>query len=372
VDPAAQLGIRRYSESARYITSVWKIVCSLRRKLSVDDAGPLYDEKLKVQKGTALIRQMNEATGALTEALGLPPEEKYRTLSLLYDEDECVAADGVSWAESNQSIETRVLDIAEQNQRLLKQLEHLAEQNRRLLELNQHLLKNVAYHIKVEDVPKSLREAGIVMVYPRLSADLLKWEFGNVQKTIKILATWTGFRRHGIIDLLREAAENNHCDIEVLVLDPTSEQVVHRANALRIDKEQAISEIEEDLKALNKIKEEIGSEFDFDVKAYDALPGFQLFRFDDRRLVGVYWRDGSSIQGPQFEIVGSTADTEKTRLAQRVDLHFDDLWRDMSTKSPSKALQDLEHAREVAKLAQREERYTADELMQDIEKRSER
>jgi hypothetical protein len=55
----------------------------LEEESPVSDVGRLDGDEFR-ERGLELIRQKNEAAEALTEAMSLPPEDKYHTLSLLY------------------------------------------------------------------------------------------------------------------------------------------------------------------------------------------------------------------------------------------------------------------------------------------------
>lgn len=144
----------------------------------MNDAQPPGSDELKAQ-ALALISRKNEAAGALTEELGLPPEDKYHLLSIMYG-GERVASDGVSRAEGNPSVEQLILDTAKQNHSLLTKLEQVAEQNQRLLEQNQHLLRNQGIRELAEIAEQNQRFHEIAEQNQRLIKNLdLKLEHKN-------------------------------------------------------------------------------------------------------------------------------------------------------------------------------------------------
>lgn len=215
---------------------------------------------------------------------------------------------------------------------------------------------------RVYERRQQFSEAGLKKTYERLDPHLLRVR-SNKAARIRILQTWLGHEKDSI-DAIREAADRG-CKVEILLLDPMSAQVRYRASALvgSMHKGKVEEDIEERAKrhaikveetekdAMRYIKNhltelcEIRSDnkqtdgtYNVDVRVYDAAPTIQIYEFDRTKLIGVYWRKGYSVQGPQFEIV----DSETSPLANKIDEHFKDLWKHESTRDASEALEEYD------------------------------
>lgn len=167
---------------------------------------------------------------------------------------------------------------------------------------------------------EQFHEAGLQRIHESLNLGLLKNRF-NTAATIRILQTWTAFDNRIRVEI-EKAASREGCEaVEVLLLDPYSDQVPYRARALVAQQGMgggplvARGNIMADLDALcrlNKVK----------VRVYDAAPIIAMFEFDSIKLIGIYWTGRYTINGPQLEIASS----ETAYLTQEVDELFKDLW----------------------------------------------
>jgi hypothetical protein len=162
------------------------------------------------------------------------------------------------------------------------------------------------------------------------AAALLGERFKSKPANVKILETWTGYGAQlytWITQALKDGAE-----VEILLLDPTSEHVEHRAQALSptgVDAQTIKSNIEGDLDILGRVLKEYdqngGYEGKLEVRVYDVTPVLNMYRFDDIRIVGMYLWGEDSITGPQFEVKG-TESLRRTPFADHFDAHFKRIW----------------------------------------------
>jgi hypothetical protein len=157
--------------------------------------------------------------------------------------------------------------------------------------------------------------------------------FKSKPAKVHILETWTGYGAQlytWITQALKDGAE-----VEILLLDPTSEHVEHRAQALSstgVDAQTIKSNIEGDLDILGRVLKEYdqnggnkGHKGKLEVRVYDVTPVVNMYRFDDIRIVGMYLWEEDSITGPQFEVKG-TESLRRTPFADHFDAHFKKMW----------------------------------------------
>lgn len=79
---------------------------------------------------------------------------------------------------------------------------------------------------------EKFRKSGLKDVHESLTIELLEENFKKLSPRVRVLQTWTGFRDDGLMTMLGEAAQRKGCRVEVLLLDPMSEQAKYRADAV--------------------------------------------------------------------------------------------------------------------------------------------
>jgi len=163
------------------------------------------------------------------------------------------------------------------------------------------------------------------------AAELLGKRFKSKPAKVQILETWTGYGAQ-LYSWITHALEDG-ANVQILLLDPTSEHVEHRAQALSstgVDAQTIKSNIEGDLDILERVLKEYdhengGYEGKLEVRVYDVTPVVNMYRFDDIRIVGTYLWGEDSITGPQFEVKG-TEGSGRTPFADDFDAHFKKIW----------------------------------------------
>jgi hypothetical protein len=188
--------------------------------------------------------------------------------------------------------------------------------------------------------------AGLEGIHEALDSDLLRNEFSKVieksqsnrgdattpRPTIRILDTWTDLGGWGIMDHIEKAASQG-TRVEMLLLDPRSDQVRYRAEAMDKPADLVKGEILEELQTLCRLSSRLqeGDNHNLEVKVYDAAPTNHIYDFDGTMLVGIYWRKIPSYSGPQIEIVAHSERSSATDLVRRINEQFDDLWNRSQT-----------------------------------------
>jgi hypothetical protein len=188
--------------------------------------------------------------------------------------------------------------------------------------------------------------AGLKSIHESLNSDLLKEKFSNVIEKaqnnqgdasthpprVRILDTWTDLGGWGIMNHIREAASNG-CRIEMLLLDPGSDHVKYRAEAMDYSADFVKGQIVEELQTLCRLSSRLqeSDHRNLEVKVYDAAPTNHIYDFDGTMLIGLYWRKSPSYSGPQIEIVAEHERSHETELVRRIHEQFDDLWNHSKT-----------------------------------------
>lgn len=195
------------------------------------------------------------------------------------------------------------------------------------------------------------RKSGVDSIQPELPNGISK-RFQQAS-TIRILQTWIG-NLDGISDSLRKAA-NNNCKVQILLLDPDSEQARYRS----IDKGQtdtaAKQLINSNLDLLQGLMSEQSTKNNITVKTYDATPILTIYGYDNIDFVGLYWRKKAAISFPQLMVnrqkgqerpglwprlgrpSSENGEADPPFFAQAVREHFEDLWEEAKVFSPRNA-----------------------------------
>ena len=162
--------------------------------------------------------------------------------------------------------------------------------------------------------------AGLTGIRETRHFETIEEKLKSSPKQVRILETWTGHRESGIDKLIRGAVENGTEKVEILLLNPESDQVGYRAKALDEDVDEVRSSIKADLVKLQKVRLD-GHKDKIELRVYDASPSVNMFSFDDFRLMGLYLRGFDSIESTQFSV-----STRDRFLAVQLDRHFENLW----------------------------------------------
>jgi hypothetical protein len=135
------------------------------------------------------------------------------------------------------------------------------------------------------------------------------------------------------MDRIEEAASKGSM-VQMLLLDPHSDQVKYRAEAMEKPADWVKVEILEELQTLCRISSRLEERdnHNLEVKVYDAAPTNHIYDFDGTMLVGIYWRKIPSYSGPQIEIVAHGSERSSgIDLVGRINEQFEDLWEHSET-----------------------------------------
>jgi hypothetical protein len=201
-----------------------------------------------------------------------------------------------------------------------------------------------------------LYDAGLVDVFETRAsgeaADLLGERFQGKPQKVQILETWTGLAAQGLGTWVTQAVEDG-AQVEILLLNPTSEHVKYRGQALAntgVTSADVKSNIEGDLKilgqVLGKLDQNRGTKGTLEIRVYDVTPVVNMYRFDEVRIIGTYLWAEDSITGPQFEVKAVDGD-ESTPLVADFNAHFKKIW-DLQGEHPTKKVR-VEKVESVAK-----------------------
>lgn len=130
------------------------------------------------------------------------------------------------------------------------------------------------------------------------------------------------------VEAVKRAVEKNRdIDIQILLLDPSSEAAKQRAEERKDD--DVILRIRENLSELYRLREEPYHREVFErveVKLYDRLPPLSVFQWDDRASMSFYPRQKKITETVRFEFATDTP------LGAFMHETFEDVWNDPATK----------------------------------------
>jgi hypothetical protein len=186
---------------------------------------------------------------------------------------------------------------------------------------------------------RKLRQAGLADIREVGSSDVLQQHFREKPQLVQILETWTGHReqlQHWITEAVFGGA-----DVQILLLDPTSDHVKFRAKSLDMAEADVQRHIEDELKELGKVLSKVSQDGGYKgkltVRVYDATPVINMYRFDDTRLIGTYLWGEDSLLGPQLE-VKTMDDSQKALLVDQFDAHFKNIWEKATKRVTTKKI----------------------------------
>ena len=180
-----------------------------------------------------------------------------------------------------------------------------------------------------------LKRAGVRTIHKRLAHARLADYFEEADRSIRILQTWSG-DFNNIADTLVRAV-NRGCQIRILLLNPESVQAQQRGKDLGyVDSSVVKTLIRNDLEILRKCYLRCGEVKNrIQVRLYDSTPVIPIYGYDNTNVVGIYWRQKHSQEGPQLEVRNPEVDYHhgsNMYLAETVAEHFEDIWNDEKTK----------------------------------------
>src|SRR5215213_9067363 len=119
----------------------------------------------------------------------------------------------------------------------------------------------------------------------------------------------------------------------MLLLDPGSDHVKYRAEAMDKPADWVKGQIVEELETLCRLSFRLQERDNrnLEVKVYDAAPTNHIYDFDGTMLIGIYWRKNPSFSAPQIEVVRQNGRASGTDLVQRINEQFEDLWTHSNT-----------------------------------------
>jgi hypothetical protein len=166
------------------------------------------------------------------------------------------------------------------------------------------------------------QDSGLIAAHPNLPNDTVVAGISGAAQLVRILQTWMG----NFITLEEAICEavTKGCKVQILLLDPKSDQAKARSKDIKYTSSDAVSEaIGSNLGQLARVFQNVKQSPDLEVRLYDATPIMTLYWYDDICYMGLYWRNRSAIQGPQLQIYF----TGKSYLGDIIKSHFEDLWK---------------------------------------------
>lgn len=190
---------------------------------------------------------------------------------------------------------------------------------------NEHLANTITSNIRpqFERITERLDNISStqVGVLSKLSNDTVAKGICEARRSVKILQTWMG-NFIPLEDSISTAISNG-CQIQILLLNPSSPQAQARGKDMRYSDSQEVSYlINSNLSQLARIYSSKEHPNNIEVRLYNATPIMTLYWYDDICFLGVYWRNRPAIQGPQFEIHNDS----NQYLIAAITAHFSDLW----------------------------------------------
>jgi transcriptional regulator with XRE-family HTH domain len=174
-------------------------------------------------------------------------------------------------------------------------------------------------------LPQLPDEAGIEVIHPDLSADLLEKHFLSATKLIRIQDNWLQdlptYNR-----LFRQMLEGERPELEVqiLLLDPTSDFAKLREKALNLPKGYLSRQIESATDIFKDIykdfEKKFGSKF-MEMKRFNVVPSVQHIAFDETIFIGFNSHTKRSQDAYQLQIRG------KSDLGSFFKADFQKVWK---------------------------------------------
>ena len=225
----------------------------------------------------------------------------------------------------NQSLKSMPFDIKDMRG-LEYSMENLEETLRKPLEksLKNTYLRYLSKHAENLKAQSEVKK-GDLIIHDHLSDTYLRKMFSGAKESIRIQQIWmTNFM--SVRSTLVDCAKN--CNIRILFLDPHSIQTKYRSNDLGYHDKKGLSDdsnyvrrmIESNLIAFGKLKKDAKVNGNIDIRFYDTTPVVSIYGYDEKNIIGIYWRKKGAVSAPQMEV---DLETELGKVSQA---HFEDIW----------------------------------------------
>lgn len=179
---------------------------------------------------------------------------------------------------------------------------------------------------RYEELDK-VRASGLRTIYKEKFYAGVEEKLRDAKTSIRILQTWSG-EFNSLGSPLKQAAERG-VDIRILLLKPDS--VVARRRGVDLGHgEEAVKEfINNDLAVLGTLHRRLSKKMkeNIEVRLYETTPVIAIYASDDTNIVGIYWYERHSQEGPQLEVVGRLESaSDDPYLSNVVNEHFEAIW----------------------------------------------
>ena len=153
----------------------------------------------------------------------------------------------------------------------------------------------------LEFLKKKGNHGGIVGATDSLSRKELDHRISSAEREVHIINTWLTAKGTQSLPQLNKCLERGN-DVKILVLNPLSELVKTRSEALGLGRNNI-----EALAGLRSLIQSVDAKqykLDKHIRIYDTIPPFALYSVDDWVLVGLYWHGKcmGAIEKPHFEV----------------------------------------------------------------------
>lgn len=169
------------------------------------------------------------------------------------------------------------------------------------------------------DIPnREISEFGLNHIHKNQPNEYIDQKFRNAKNEICILETWipgVNPLRSAFVEAVKLGTK-----ARILIMDVDTEIAMQRLDDQDFPRSTARPRAAfEMLKAMID-KNEL-QKHKIEIRFYKALPPFSLYMADDWMTVGIFWHDGSSIEGPHFEIYGSSS-----MLGSHISKTYEKMW----------------------------------------------
>jgi hypothetical protein len=156
--------------------------------------------------------------------------------------------------------------------------------------------------------------------------------FRKATEKVDVIALTFTLSMNAYRDLVLDKVFNDHCHIRILILDPESKLVDHRANDEPDENgaDRIRRKLHDTIAACNLIEAEYQDQVilnnspkgTFCLKTHCGIPYFGYSRMDDVCFLTSYSAAGFGISAPVIEIAG-----RESKLFRSLEMHFETIWR---------------------------------------------
>ncbi|MBT7070197.1 MAG: hypothetical protein HN975_04825 [Anaerolineae bacterium] len=178
------------------------------------------------------------------------------------------------------------------------------------------------------DIPnREISIFGLNGIHEDQSNDYIDQNFRNAKDEICILETWIP----GVLPLRSEFIEAVKLGTKarILIMDIDAEIALQRLDDQDFPQSTARPRAAFEMLKATIEKNELQNH-EFEVRFYKALPPFSLYMADEWMMMGIFWHNRSSIEGPHFEIHGKSS-----KFGRYVLDTYNKMW-DKATPAPLK------------------------------------